>query len=303
MRFELRLLGTASAQPSLRRFTTCHHLNIQEQHFLIDCGEGAQMRMEQYKVKRHKINHIFISHLHGDHFFGLWGLLTSFTLNNRTADLYLFSPPGLKQLLLPALSIGGATLSFPLHFVEVDPTEHRCIYHNDQLSVSTLPLQHRIPACGYLFREKKRPRNMISTKIQEYDLTIPQIKAAKAGEAIQLADGRLVPNRELTEAAPAPRSYAFCSDTRYSESIIPWVEGVNLLYHESTFCEDNQERAKFTMHSTAAEAARIAKAARVGKLILGHFSSRYEDVSVFEEEARTIFAEAYAAEDGLLLEL
>ncbi|HKK75827.1 MAG TPA: ribonuclease Z [Saprospiraceae bacterium] len=303
MRFELRLLGTASAQPSLGRFTTCHHLNIQEQHFLIDCGEGAQMRMEQYKVKRSKINHIFISHLHGDHFFGLWGLLTSYTLNNRTAALHLYSPPGLKEVLLPALSIGGAELSFPLHFTEVDPEAHRCVYDNNQLSVHTIPLRHRIPACGYLFREKQRPRNMIGAKIQQYDLSIPQIKAAKAGEDIPLEDGRLVPNHELTEAALPPRAYAFCSDTRYTETIIPYIKGVDLLYHESTFCADNLHRAEVTMHSTAAEAARIAQAAGVGKLILGHFSTRYEDTRVFETEARSIFAEAYAGEDGLVIEL
>jgi ribonuclease Z len=303
MRFELRLLGTASAQPGLGRFTTCHYLNIQEHHFLIDCGEGAQMRMEQYKIKRSKINHIFISHLHGDHFFGLWGLLTSYNLNNRSAPLHIFSPPGLQEVLLPALSIGGAQLSFPLHFVEVDPAQSICIYENHQLSVTTIPLQHRIPACGYLFREKERPRNILGAKIQEYQLTIPQIKAAKAGEDIQLANGQIIPNTELTEAALPPRSYAFCSDTRYTESIIPIIKGVDLLYHESTFCEDNLHKAEVTMHSTAAEAARIAQAAGVGKLILGHFSTRYEDTAVFETEARAIFAEAYAAQDGLLVEL
>lgn len=303
MRFELRLLGTASAQPGLERFTTCQYLNIQEQHFLIDCGEGAQMRMEQYHVKRSKINHIFISHLHGDHFFGLWGLLTSYALNKRKEELCLYSPPGLQEVLLPALSIGGAELSFPLRFVVVDPTRHTCIYENEQLRVATIPLQHRIPACGYLFREKERPRNMIGAKIQEYQLSIPQIKAAKAGADIPLTDGRLIPNAELTEAALPPRAYAFCSDTRYTEAIVPIIKGVDLLYHESTFCEDNLHKAELTMHSTAAEAARIARAAEVGRLILGHFSSRYEDTAAFEAEARTIFAQAYAGQDGLLIEL
>lgn len=303
MRFELQLLGTAAALPTPNRFTSCQVLNIQEQHFMVDCGEGAQVRMEQFKVKRSKISQIYISHLHGDHFFGLWGLLTSYTLSGRTQALTIFSPPGLEQIILPVLTIGGAELGFPLQFVEVDPAEHQVIYENDQLSVATIPLLHRIPACGYLFQEKERPRNIISEKISTYQLTIPQIKAAKAGEDILLPDGRLLPNETLTNAAVPPRSYAYCSDTRYTTSIIPIIKGVDLLYHESTFCSDLQDKAEATMHSTAAEAARIADLAGAKKLILGHFSARYDGVAPFEKEARSIFAEAYAGEDGLIISL
>jgi len=303
MRFELQLLGTSSARPLADRFTTCQYLNIQEQHFLIDCGEGAQIRMDQFQVKRSKINHIFISHLHGDHIFGLWGLLTSYALNKRTQPLYIYSPPGLESILQPALSMGNDNPGFPLHFVELDPTVSDLIYENEQLMVTTIPLQHRLPTCGYLFREKERPRNMITSQIAAYQLSIPQIKAAKAGADIQLPDGRLIPNAVLTEPAQAPRAYAYCSDTRYTESVVPLIKGADLLYHESTFCTDNQARAQATLHSTAAEAAQIARAAGVGKLLLGHFSSRYDDVMAFETEARAIFAEAYAGYDGLRVAL
>lgn len=298
MRFELQLLGTAAALPTQNRFTSCQVLNVQEQYYLIDCGEGAQWQMEKYKVRRSKIEHIFISHLHGDHFFGLWGLLTSFTLNNRTRPLSIYSPPGLEAILLPALRIGGAKLSFPLHFISVDPAVHQIVYENKQVSVATIPLLHRIPACGYLFQEKERPRNIRAEKIKAYDLSIPQIKAAKAGQDISLEDGRLISNQELTVEGIPPRSFAYCSDTRFTETIIPIIKGVDLLYHESTFCEDLKEKAEITMHSTAREAAIIAKKANAKKLVLGHFSSRYEEAAVFEQEARAVFAETYAGEDG-----
>lgn len=303
MRFELRTIGTNAALPMPGRFTTCQALNIQEHHFLIDCGEGAQIRMEQYRVKKSKIKHIFISHLHGDHYFGLWGLLNSYNLQGRQQDLYLYSPPGLKALLLPPLVSGGVELCFPLYFIEVDPTQHCVVFENNQLSVATIPLIHRIPACGYVFREKERPRKMISDQILKYQLSVPQILAAKAGKDIEGPDGQIISNETLTVPAPRPRSYAFCSDTRYTESILPYIKGVDLLYHESTFCQEHLERAKVTKHSTAMEAAQIARQADVGKLLLGHFSSRYEEIGQFEREARTIFPESYATNDGDLFEV
>lgn len=298
MDFELRILGTAAALPTIARFTTSQALTIQEYHFLIDCGEGAQIRMDEFGVKKHKFKHIFISHLHGDHYFGLFGLMTTYSLYGRRDPLTIYSPPGLKEVLLPALQMGQADLGFPLYFVEVDPERSELIFENAKLEVHTLPLHHRIPTCGYLFREKERLRNIRSESIAAYDLSVPQIKAAKRGEDIRLSDGRLLPNAQITLDPPPVRAFAFCSDTRYKPDLVPLIRGVDLLYHESTFCRDHRERAEQTQHSTAEEAAQIARQAGVGKLILGHFSSRYEDAGVFEAEARRYFPESYAARDG-----
>lgn len=303
MQFSLRLLGTGSASPSLQRFTTAQVLSIEEYHFLIDCGEGTQMRMDAYQVKRYKIKQVFISHLHGDHYFGLFGLITSYNLNGRKDRLQIFSPPGLEEVLVPALQYGGAALSFPIEFIEVDPEQSLKVFENAKVEVYTLPLQHRIPTCGYLFRERVRPRSMRSEQIQAYGLSIEQIKAAKLGADIQLENGLLIPNAELTTDPPPARSYAYCSDTSFLPALIPLIQGVDLLYHESTFCQDNLDRAHLTGHSTALEAAQIAHSAGVRQLVLGHYSARYEDVSVFEKEAQTIFPNSIAGEDGAVFEV
>lgn len=303
MRFDLQLLGTNAALPLYGRHTTAQVLTVDSQSFLIDCGEGTQMQMEAFKVKRHKIHQIFISHLHGDHIFGLWGLLTSYSLNSRKKKLQIFSPPGLEEILMPALTIGGTDLGFEIEFVVIDPRVSKLIFENKALEVYTIPLLHRIPTCGYLFKEKPRAANIISEQIQKYKLSVPQILAAKAGQTIVLNNGKELAATALTTPAPPPRSFAFCSDTRYTESIIPIIKGVDLLYHESTFCESLKAKAIATMHSTAKEAALIAQKAKVGKLILGHYSARYPDPQEFEAEARTVFRETYAGIDGLMIEV
>ncbi|MEM6377953.1 MAG: ribonuclease Z, partial [Bacteroidota bacterium] len=262
-----------------------------------------QMQMEAFKVKRHKIHQIFISHLHGDHIFGLWGLLTSYSLNSRKKKLQIYSPSGLESILMPPLTIGGAELGFEIEFIEVDAAAFNLVFENKLLEVYTIPLLHRIPTCGYLFKEKVRQANIIPAQIQKYNLSVPQILAAKAGENITLDNGQELPAFELTTPAPLPRSYAFCSDTRYTETIVPLIKGVDMLYHESTFCEPHKEKAIATMHSTAKEAALIAKKAKVGKLLLGHYSARYPDPREFEQEARSVFLESYAAEDGQIFEI
>lgn len=298
MDFKLTLLGTNGALPAYGRFPTAQWLSIHHRSFLIDCGEGTQMRMQECQVKPGRLRAIFISHLHGDHCFGLIGLLTSLNLTGRDKPLNIYSPPGLRGMIEAQLAPTGTALQFPVHFHEVDPTVHSCITEDHLVKVYTIPLDHRIPCCGYLFREKERERNIYPEKIQEYDLSVTQIVAAKRGEDIRLADGRKIASAELTTPPPPPRAYAFCSDTRYKPDIIPVIKGVDLLYHESTFCQEYAKRATETGHSTALQAAQIARDANVGKLILGHYSSRYPDPSVFAAEAKTLFGESHAGLDG-----
>ncbi len=273
-------------------------LQIHQHFFLIDCGEGTQMRMSDFDIPRNKIRQIFISHLHGDHVFGLPGLLFSFALNDRREPLDIFSPPGLKEMILAQLRPGGGELPFALHFHEVNPALSELIFENKDLTVHTLPLRHRIPTTGFLFREKIRPRNIRPEKIAAFGLSIPQIKAAKVGEDIALSGGRILSNEELTLAPPAPRSFAYVSDTAFEEKIIPLIEGVDLLYHEATFTHDLLENAEMTLHSTARQAATIALRANVKRLILGHFSSRYQDLQPLLEEAKEVFPETELGEEG-----
>lgn len=303
MNFELTFLGTNSALPAHGRFPSAQVLTVQEQPFLIDCGEGTQARMLDYQVKRHKINQIFISHLHGDHVFGLIGLLTTLNLMGRENQLDIFSPQGLEEMIHVQLKACQAHLGFPIVFHVVDTTASQLIFENEAVAVYTIPLQHRVPTTGFLFREKERPRNIRSEKIEDYQLSISQILLAKDGKDIALEDGRVIPNQELTKAPPPPRSYAYCSDTLYTESILPYIKGVDLLYHESTFLHDAQRRAKETMHSTALEAATIAQKAGVKMLFLGHYSSRHKDVQVFEEEALRVFPHTIAAREGMQVSL
>ncbi len=287
MDFALTILGVSGAVPAQGRFPTAQVLQVQNHCFLIDCGEGTQMRMSQFDIPRNKIAQIFISHLHGDHIFGLPGLLFSYALNNRDKPIDLFSPIGLKEMILAQLN-PGTQLPFRVRFHVFDCEESRVIFENNELTVSTVPLDHRIPTCGFLFREKPFQKNIDPEKIARYNLSIPQIKSAKEGHDIPLGE-RLVPNRELTLPAYRPRSFAYISDTAYREDIVPIVKDVDLLYHETTFCEDAAENAVSTMHSTAKQAAKIAKMANAGTLVTGHYSSRYKELDCFEEEAKAVF--------------
>ena len=303
MRFELTILGCNSAKAANGRHPTAQVLNIQDQLFLIDCGEGTQMQMDKYHIRRGRINQIFISHLHGDHIFGLPGLLTSYSLNGRTEPMTIFSPKGLEELLKITFLNSGSRLTYPIDFVEVDTTNSSQIFTNEILEVFTIPLKHRIPTSGYLFREKARPRNMIAEQIQVHEIPFTQINAIKAGADYIKADGMVIPNAQLTIDPPNPKSYAFCSDTMYQESVIPIIQGVDLLYHEATYLHEKVERAKTTMHSTALQAAQIAQQAQVGQLLMGHFSSRYADTRPLQKEARTVFENSLVAEEGLIYEV
>ena len=302
MRFALTILGINAAAPAYGRHPSAQVLQVHNRHYLIDCGEGTQMRMSDFNIPRHKINQVFISHLHGDHVFGLPGLLFSFSLMDRKAPLHLYSPAGLREMILAQLTPSGA-LSYPLHFHEVNTASTSIIFEDPLLSVTAIPLRHRIPTIGFLFREKPRPLNIIPEKIETYHLTIEQIKAAKAGEDITLSDGRTIPNMELTLSPPPPRSYAYMSDTMFDESVVPHIHNTDLLFHETTFCEDHADNATLTHHSTARQAALIAKAANVRTLITGHYSSRYPDVQPFLDEARAVFPNSVAGEEGRVYEV
>jgi len=300
MDFELKVLGTSAAVPAYGRFPSAQLLSIENLSILIDCGEGTQMRFQDYHVKTGKLQYILISHLHGDHCFGLIGLLTSFNLTGRTQPLHVFSPPGLEGMIRAQLEPTGTDLRFPLTFQEINPARAERVLETSAITIDTLPLLHRVPCCGYRISEKPRPRTMNPEKIKAYALTIEQIKAAKVGLPVTMNSGKVLTADELTLPSPPPRSYAYCSDTAYNPDLVSLISGVDLLYHDSTFCNDNVTRASETGHSTAKQAAQIAKEGKVGHLVLGHFSSRYPDVQVFEEEAGQIFDSVTAATDGMV---
>ena len=297
MDFALSILGVNGATPAHGRFPTSQYLKVQNNHFLIDCGEGTQMRLSDFGLPKSKIDHIFISHLHGDHIFGLPGLLFSFALNHRTKPLHVFAPKGLETMIMTLLTPGGQ-LPYPVVFHEVQTSYSELVFENEDLSVYSIPLKHRIPTVGFLFKEKPFQKNIDPKKIIEFDLTVPQIKSVKNGEDIILDNGKVIENEELTLPPFFPRSYAFVSDTIFHEEIIPIIKGVNLLYHETTFCNEAKENAVATMHTTAEQAATIAKKANVGALITGHYSSRYQELDMLLEEAKAVFPKTVLGLEG-----
>lgn len=301
MIFSLKILGVNSAVPAHGRVPTSQVLRVPQHTFLIDCGEGAQIRMSQYGIGRGMIDRVFISHLHGDHIFGLPGWLYSLSLFRRTKPLHIHAPQAhlLKNMLDNLLSIQG-DLGFEIlyHDAFVEQDTSALVYEDEALIVHSIPLLHRVPTVGYLFREKPRLPNIIPEKIHAYNLSVEQILQAKKGQMVELHDGTLLHPSELTLPPPPPRSYAYLSDTAYNEAVVPFIQGVDLLYHEATFAHELLEHAKLTMHSTAAQAATIALKAGVGTLILGHYSSRYQDPSNLLEEARRIFPNTMLGEEG-----
>lgn len=290
----LTILGFNSAIPTVKSSPTAQFLEMEERHFLIDCGEGTQVQLRKAKVRFSKINHIFISHLHGDHCFGLPGLIASFRLLGRENPLHIYGPEGIKEMLETIFRITETFRGFELIFHELNKKTSEKIYEDDRLEVFTIPLNHRIYCNGYLFKEKVKDRHLNMEEISKYpEIETCDYQNIKNGKDFELSDGYLLKNEKLTTDPAQPITYAFCSDTRYLKNIIPIIKNVNVLYHESTFLHDLKEMADYTGHTTALEAAKIAKAADVKKLILGHFSNRYGDLSVFTDEARTIFPESY----------
>lgn len=295
---KITILGCYAATPTSIKNPTSQVLEIKNHTFLIDCGEGTQVQIRKSKVKFTKINHIFISHLHGDHVFGLMGLLSTFSLLNRINSLTVFGPLGIKELIETNLRISGTHLSYELIFHELTSKESELILETDTVTVKTIPLKHRIYANGYLFKEKNTQRILNIDKIQELEIDVCYYQKIKNGGDITLENGDVAENELLTFSPIAEKSYAFCSDTVYKESIIPIIKDVDVLYHESTFLESEKALAKKTMHTTAIEAANIANAAHVKQLILGHFSARYKNIEMFKNEALTVFENVDIAEDG-----
>ncbi|WP_417431722.1 ribonuclease Z [Halpernia sp.] len=286
----LTILGFNSAIPTINTSPTAQFLEMEDRHFLIDCGEGTQVQLRKAKVRFSKINHIFISHLHGDHCFGLPGLIASFRLLGRDKPLNVYGPEGIKEMLETIFRITETYRGFEIIYHELNKNYSEKIYEDNRVEVFTIPLNHRIYCNGYIFKEKEKERHLNMSEISKYsEIETCDYQNIKNGKDFELSDGYVLKNEKLTTEPSPPISYAFCSDTRYLEDVIPIIKNVNVLYHESTFLHNLKEMADYTGHTTAFEAAQIAKAANVKKLILGHFSNRYGDLSVFTDEARQIF--------------
>jgi len=301
MSFKITILGSSSALPSYKKFPSAHVINMHERFFLVDCGEGTQIRIRQFKIKASKINHIFISHLHGDHFFGIFGLLSSFNLLGRKNDLHIYSPGDIEKIVYT--TIKKQDLNYNLYFHRLRFETKTIIYESKSIKISCFPLNHGIETYGFLFQEKSKEKNIKKHVIKKYNLKITEILKIKQGEDYINKEGETISNSELTLPEQKTRSYAYCSDTVYEPKIIPFINNIDLLYHEATFGDNLKDTAKITKHSTASEAATIAKKANVKKLIVGHFSSRYKDEKQILNEAKVIFSETYAAEDGLTFEI
>ncbi len=270
--------------------------------FLIDCGEGTQVQLRKNKIKFSRINHIFISHLHGDHFFGLPGLVSTFRLLGRDREMHIYGPKGIKEVITLLLKLGSSWTNYKLTFHELTSKEPQLIFEDDKVTVETVPLDHRVYTNGFLFKEKLGERKLNIEAVARYKIDTAYFQNIKNGKDISSDDGRVIPNSELTFDTPRPKSYAFCSDTAYSPEIVPQIMGTTALYHESTFLESEAHLSGKTRHSTAKEAAAIAKAAKVGKLILGHYSTRYRSITLFKEEAQEVFQNVELADDGKVFE-
>ncbi len=287
--FKVHILGCGSALPTPKHFPSSQIVEMRGKFFMVDCGEGTQLQIRRVRVGFNKIQAVFISHLHGDHCFGLIGMISTFGLLGRTAALHIYAPKELKPILDAQIALFCRDLGYDVEFHAVDTRKHQIIYEDHSLTVESLPLVHRMPTCGFLFREKPTQRHILRDMIDCYDIPLSQINNIKAGASWTTPDGEVIPNERLTSAPDPVRSYAYCSDTRYQPELHKLLGGVSLLYHESTYASDFEDRAKKYCHSTAAQAATVARDANVGKLLLGHYSARYEDENILLDEARAVF--------------
>lgn len=300
--YKVTILGSGSALSSIQTFHSAQMLKMNSKYFLIDAGEGVQIRLRQYHQKMLAINHIFISHLHGDHCLGLPGLISSLGLMGRTAPLYIHAHPDLEKVMGEMIRYFCADSPFEINFVSYNPHHSEEIFCDRTISVTTVPLKHRVPTCGFVFREKGKERHINRQMADAFEVPLAFYKNLKAGEDFVTPDGKVVENKRLTTEPSHAHSYAYISDTAFLEKIVPLIEGVDCLYHEATFLSIDQERIRKTLHSSAAQAAMIAQMAHVGKLIIGHHSSRYSSYKPFIEEARAVFPETYSAEDGVRID-
>ncbi|GLR16111.1 ribonuclease Z [Portibacter lacus] len=303
MSLTLTILGCNSAVPTLSRFTTSQALQNSSKTYLIDCGEGAQIRLKDLKIKRTKIHEIFISHLHGDHFFGLPGLITSLNLSGRLTPLTIYGPAGLSKFIHTLKEIGSIYLNFELIIHELQADVFQKVFEDQYLEVYSIPLKHRIPTTGFLFKEKEHPRNILPPSIKKHKLSIEEIKTLKNSKDVTRPDGSTLYYMDHTIIANKAESYAFCSDTIYDEELIQYIQNVDLLYHEATYLHELKTKARERGHATAHEAALIAQKSGAKKLILGHYSSRYKDLSVFIDEAEKIFSNVDLALDGKVFQV
>ena len=297
MKFELTILGSGGAIPTLERNPTSQYLNIQDRHFLIDCGEGFQIQLRKFKCKFSRIDHIFISHLHGDHFLGLFGYLSTLSLLGRKSPINIYAPKELLNLINAHNQISGKIYNFDLNFNALNFKKITKLFEDNILEIFSFPVNHSVPCCGFLFKEKMPQRNIIKTKIKDLGLGIGDIKKLKNRENC-IVNGKSIEYNDVTFSGIKARSYAYCADTKYDQKIIPFIKDVDVIYHESTFLEELKNKASKTKHSTAYQAAEIALNANSKMLILGHFSARYDNVEKFVQEASSIFKNTVAAYDG-----
>lgn len=301
MKFEVTILGSGAALPTLERNSTAQYLICQNKHLLIDCGEGTQLQIRKYGLPLQKLSVILISHLHGDHFFGLIGLVSSMRLLGRTKNLKIIGPKGLKQLIIALFEAGDTRFDFEIEFIELENSISGVIHEDNVLEVVAFPLKHRIDTWGFRVNEKAKERPMKKSMLNDPRLKVEFIHRLKKGENIILENGDELRSNEFTDPPKKTNSYAYCSDTAYWETIIPFIDGASVLYHEATFIEKDKARAKKTFHSTAIQAAKIAKMAKVDRLYMGHLSARYPNGLIHEEEARTEFLASYFVEDGQII--
>ena len=299
---KLTILGCYSATPRALTNTTSQVLEINNHMFLIDCGEGTQIQLRKHKIKFNRIKHIFISHLHGDHFFGLAGLISTFRLLTREADLHIYGPKGIKEVITLQMKLADSWTNYKLIFHELVSDKSELIYEDEEVEVYTIPLTHRVYTNGFLFKEKEGERKLDVQAAEESHIDVAYYRKLKQGFDVENEEGTIIKNESVTFSPPKPKSYAFCSDTSYNESIVSIIKEVDILYHESTFLEKHESLAEPTKHSTAKQAANIAKLAKAGTLILGHYSTRYDDLNDFKLEAQTIFENVQLAEDGKFFE-
>ena len=301
--FKVHILGCGSALPTLQHNASSQIVELREKLFMIDCGEGTQIQLRRSRIHFSKIIAVFISHLHGDHCFGLPGMISTFGMTGRTAPLHVYAPAAFEPILDQTLSFFCQGLEFKVVFHAVDTTQNKVVYEDRSLTVETIPLQHRIDCCGYLFREKPILPHIRRDMIDFYKIPISQINNIKAGADWVTPEGEVIANSRLTTPAEPARSYAYCSDTRYIKTLHELVKGVSTLYHESTYSAEDAERARLYWHSTSQDAARVARDAPVGKLLLGHFSARYNNESQLLEEAKEIFPNSYLTREGATFDI
>jgi len=304
MSISLTILGCHSATPRTFAHPTSQFLEINNRHFLIDCGEGTQVQLRKYKIKFSAINHVFISHLHGDHFFGLIGLISTFGLLKRTKELHIYGPKGIQEIINLQLKLSKSWVSYDIIFHELESENSELIFEDDKVEVYTIPLNHRVYTNGFLFKEKIGERKLNIEAIKENpEIEICDYQNLRNGKDFTTEKGKVIKNNTLTFNPHKSLSYGYCSDTTYKPDIIPIIKSVDLLYHESTFLNDKKDLAKTTKHATAEEAGNIAKEANVGQLILGHYSSRYNDLDLFKQEAETVFDNVILAKEGKVIKI